>query len=112
MVRSDAGFECGKYKNFFFGTDLENASAEISDIEITAAVERNAGRNAHAFEIEHSVTRGIDRIDAAVVPARYKQIACKTEGQAGRIHYLGCEGSHRTLGCDLVDRNGSLLPAP
>jgi len=112
MVRGNTGLERCKDENLLLRTDLEDAPAAISHIKIASAIECDASRDTHAFQIKRDVAGGVNGINAAVVPARNEKVAGDVEGQTRRIHDFGREGSDGALGRHFVDGNGRLLPAP
>src|SRR5438552_18941000 len=86
MVGRDTRLECRKYEDFFFGIDLEDASATVADVEVAIAIERNAGGNTHPFRIQLRASGLVHSIHIAFIPARDEQFARQAEREPGGVH--------------------------
>ena len=61
MVRRDARFERRENENLPARADLENAAASIADVQIAVTIERDAGGDAHAFDVRFGSAGRIHR---------------------------------------------------
>src|ERR1035441_5726945 len=101
----------GEDEDLAIGTDLEDGSGAVADVEVLLAVEGQAGGDAHAFHEYRHVTGGGDLVDHAVVAAADVEHAGGVKGEAGRIHQFVEERLGVQVEIDFIDSHGHLLAA-
>src|ERR1035437_6882178 len=111
VVGRDGIFLGGEDEDLAAGTDLEDGTAAVADIEIVFAIEGNSGSHAHAFHVHAHVAVGRDLVDEAIVAAGDVQHALLIEDQRGGIHQLVDERLQGEVEIDSVDRHRHLLAA-
>ena len=99
----------GEDVNLAFAADLENGAAAVADVEISFLIERDAGGDAHAFDVHGEVAAGRDLIHHAVVAAGRVEHAFGVDREAGGVHQIGDQGAGVMVRVDFVNRHGSFL---
>src|SRR5579862_1301833 len=69
MVRGDGRLERRENENLSVGPDLENRAAAVAHVEAAVPIERDSGRDAHAFDPLDRAAVGRNAMDRAVVAA-------------------------------------------
>src|ERR1017187_5564744 len=101
----------GEDEDLAVGTDLEDGSGTVADVEVLLAVEGHAGGDAHAFHEYGHIARGRDLVDHAVVAAADVKHAGGVKGEARGIHQFVDERLGVQVEIDLIDGHGHLLAA-
>src|SRR6516165_6467653 len=111
MIRGHGWFQSGEHKNLPVLADLENGAAAIADIQVSLAVERDAGGHTHPLdEGRHVPCRG-DLIDETLVAAGNVQQPVTVKGQPGGVHQIIDERLHIEVQIETIDSYGDLLAA-
>src|ERR1019366_2797995 len=101
----------GEDEDLAVGTDLEDGSGAVADVEVLLAVEGHAGGDPHAFHEYGHVASGRDLVDHAVVAAADVKHAGGVKGEASRIHQFVDERLSVEVEIDFIDSHGHLLAA-
>src|SRR5262249_54782020 len=106
-----AWLQSGKDENLAVGSDFENCSAAVSNVQEALTVKRDPGRHSHALGVDRDGSIQGRFIDVAVKPAGNIQDVIPVEGQSGRIHDLREERLHVVIRVYLVHTDRYLLAA-
>src|SRR5215831_19499094 len=98
MVGCHARFECGVNEDLFVAANFKDTSAAVSDIQIAVSIKSQSSGNTHAFDVGLDLPTRFDTVDISFVATRDIKIAIDAEREPGRVHHIGNEWSHGSLG--------------